>query len=173
MRTLLDDFKVKPELLYPTHVERGKALMREAIEMSKQGVFVDVDTANEDLPKWLGFFLDNGGDINKLTASSDASVTSPRNLYDQVRACVVEHGFAVERALAITTANPSEVLRLDSKGRLEPGRDADALILRKDSLEIKDVIVRGKRMVKNGRLVISEKFLDGSNRQVSLHGRKS
>ena len=173
LRTLLDDFKVKPELLYPTHVERGEALMLEAIEMSKQGMFVDLDTVNEDLPKWLGFFLDHGGNLDKLTASSDASVTSPRNLYDQIRACVVEHGFEVERVLAIVTANTSEVLRLGAKGRLEPGRDADALILRKNSLEIKDVIVRGKRMVKNGRLDVAEKFLDDSNRQVSLRGRNS
>lgn len=173
LRVLLDDFKVKPELLYPTHIERSEALMREAIDLSNQGAFVDIDTANEDLPKWLGFFLDNGGDAGKLTVSSDASVTSPHNLYDQIRTCVVEHGFKVEQVLAVVTANTSEVLCLKSKGRLEPGRDADALVLRKDSLEIKDVVVGGKRMVKNGRLVVAEKFLDGSNRQVSLHGREA
>jgi beta-aspartyl-dipeptidase (metallo-type) len=173
LRVLIDEFEVRPGMLYPTHIERGEDLMREAIDLNRRGVFVDIDTVNEDLPEWLGFFLENGGDVNKLTVSSDASVTSPDNLYDQVRACIVEHGFAIEQVLKIATANTSEVLKLDSKGRLKPGRDADALVLREGSLEIKDVIVGGKRMVKNGRPDVVENFLEGSNRRVSLHGRKA
>jgi beta-aspartyl-dipeptidase (metallo-type) len=172
LRSLVADFDVKPEMLYPTHIERSEALMREAIDLSQRGMFVDIDTVEEDLPKWLRFFLDNGGDPQKLTASSDASVTGPHNLYGQIRACVTEHGFAVEQVLPIATSNTSEALKLKSKGRLEAGRDADVLVLRKDSFEIKDVIVGGKRMVKNGRLMAAERFLADSNRQVSLHGTK-
>lgn len=72
----------------------------------------------------------------------------------------------------IATSNTSDVLKLNSKGRLSAGRDADLLVLRKDSFEIKDVIVRGNRMVKNGRVIATEKFLEDSNRKVSLVGEK-
>jgi beta-aspartyl-dipeptidase (metallo-type) len=173
LRALVDDFDVKPYMLYPTHIERGEALMREAIELNRLGMFVDIDTVEEDLPKWLRFFLDNGGDPNRVTASSDASITGPRNLYDQVRACVTEHGFALEQVLPIATRNTAEVLKLESKGRLEAGKDADVLVMRKGSFEIKDVIAGGKRMVKDGRLTAAERFLADSNRRVSLRGAKS
>jgi beta-aspartyl-dipeptidase (metallo-type) len=173
LRALIDDFDVQPGMLYPTHIGRSEALMREAIEMSLRGMFVDIDTVEEDLPKWLQFFLGNGGDPNRLTVSSDASATGPHNLYNQLRACVTEHGFPLEQVLPIVMRNTSEVLKLESKGRLEAGKDADVLVLRKGSFEIKDVIVRGKLMVKDERLITAEKFLEHSNRQVSLHARKS
>src|SRR5438128_2886188 len=84
LRTLIDDFDLSPEMFYPTHVERSEALMSEAVELSRRGAFVDVDTVEEDLPKWLRFYLDNGGDEAKLTASSDASITGPHHLFSQV-----------------------------------------------------------------------------------------
>jgi beta-aspartyl-dipeptidase (metallo-type) len=173
LRALINDFNLTPGLLYPTHVERSEALMREAIDLSRQGMFVDIDTVEEDLPRWLRFFIANGGDPRKLTISSDASVTGPHNLYGQIRACITEHGFPVEQALQIVTRNTAEVLKLESKGKLEAGADADVLVLRKGSFEIKDVIAGGKRMLKDGHLLSPERFLEHSNRQISLHGTRS
>lgn len=70
LRTLLDDYEIQPGWLYPTHVERNEALMEEAIELTKRGVTVDVDTVEEDLPRWVRFYLDKGGDLSRLTVSS-------------------------------------------------------------------------------------------------------
>ncbi|HVF91923.1 MAG TPA: amidohydrolase family protein [Blastocatellia bacterium] len=172
LKTLLEDFGVEPGLLYPTHVERGEALMREAVDMSKRGMFVDIDTVEEDLPKWLRFYLDNGGDPKRLTVSSDASITSPHNLFGQVRECIIEHGFAIEQVLPLATQNTAEVLKLDSKGRLEVGKDADVLVLTRKEFGIKDVIVRGKQMVEGGRFITGERFLEQSNRRISLQGKR-
>ncbi|HKG20995.1 MAG TPA: amidohydrolase family protein, partial [Blastocatellia bacterium] len=85
---------------------------------------------------------------------------------------VIEHGFAIEQVLPLVTRNTSEVLKLDSKGRLEVGKDADVLVLRKNAFEIKDVIVRGKHMVEDGRFITGERFLERSNRRISLHGKR-
>jgi beta-aspartyl-dipeptidase (metallo-type) len=63
-------------------------------------------------------------------------------------------------------------LKLDRKGRLDEGNDADVLVLKKGSLEIVEVIARGKRMVKEGSLAVREKFLEESFRNVSLIGDK-
>src|SRR5215210_5596444 len=60
LRALLDEYDVEPAWLYPTHVERSRALMEEAIELTRRGVVVDVDTVEEDLAKWLGFYLERG-----------------------------------------------------------------------------------------------------------------
>ncbi|HEY6189146.1 MAG TPA: amidohydrolase family protein [Pyrinomonadaceae bacterium] len=164
LRTLIDDFEVNPALIYPTHVERNEELMREAIELAGRGSYVDIDTVEQDLPKWLRFYLDNGGDPARLTISSDASVNSPQSLFEQVRSCVLEHDFPLEQALALVTTNTAAVLKLADKGRIEVGCQADALVLRRGSLEIKDVIARGRRLVRDGQLAFGENFRSESNR---------
>jgi beta-aspartyl-dipeptidase (metallo-type) len=168
LRMLMDDFDLSPQMLYPTHVERSEALMHEAVELTRRGGFVDVDTVEEDLPRWLRFYLDKGGNPARLTVSSDAAITSPRHLFSQVAACIVEHGFAVEQTLRLVTSNTADVLKLESKGRIEVGKDADLLVLKKGSLEIKHVLAAGRVMIRDGRLVKSEAFLESSDRNLSL-----
>lgn len=172
LRELIDEYEINPALLYPTHVERDEELMREAIELAARGAYVDLDTVGQDLPKWLNFYLDNGGDPARLTVSSDASINSPLGLFNQIRACVVEHNFALEQMLAHVTTNTASVLQLKHKGRLAAGCDADLLVLRKDSLEIKDVIAGGRRLIREGELAFSENFLLETNRNINLEGKK-
>ena len=173
LRTLIEDFEINPALLYPTHVERNEELMREAIELSQRGSYVDIDTVERDLGRWLRFYLDNGGHPARLTVSSDASINSPRSLFEQVRSCVLEYNFPLETTLSLVTTNTASILKLANKGQLEVGRDADALVLRKGSLEIKDVIARGRCIVRQGQLAISENFLSESNRIIRLTGNFS
>jgi beta-aspartyl-dipeptidase (metallo-type) len=107
----------------------------------------------------------------RLTASSDASIKSPRSLFEQVRSCVLENGFSLEETLPLVTANTSALLKLVRKGRLAAGNDADALVLRKDTLEIRDVIAQGRCLVRQGKLTFSEDFLSESNREIKLGAR--
>jgi beta-aspartyl-dipeptidase (metallo-type) len=171
LRTLIDDYDINPALIYPTHIERNEDLMREAIELAGRGSYVDIDTVEQDLPKWLGFYLKNGGDPSRLTVSSDASINSPGSLFKQVRSCILEYDFPLEQTLACATSNTAAVLKLAHKGQIKVGCDADALVLRKDSLEIKDVIASGHPLVCNGELAFSENFLAGSNRLIRLEGK--
>jgi beta-aspartyl-dipeptidase (metallo-type) len=170
LRTLIEDFEINPALLYPTHVERNEELMREAIELSQRGSYVDIDTVEQDLGFWLRFYLDNGGHPARLTVSSDASVNSPRSLFEQIRSCVLEYNFPLESTLRLVTTNTASILKLTNKGQLEVGRDADVLVLRQGSLEIKDVIAQGRSIVRQGQLIISENFLSESNRTIRLTG---
>jgi beta-aspartyl-dipeptidase (metallo-type) len=167
LRALLDspDHAVDPAWLYPTHVERTEALMREAVDLARRGSWVDVDTVEEDLPRWLGFYLAHGGDPARLTASSDAAITSPMNLFRQVRSAVLEHGFPLDLVLTCVTVNPAAACRLGRKGTLAPGRDADVLVLDRDSLEIVHVYARGRAMVRDSALIAAEGWEAGSNRR--------
>lgn len=173
LRTLIDEYQTPPGWLYPTHVERSEALMLEAIDLCRRGSFVDVDTVEEDLHRWLRFYRDNGGEPGRLTVSSDASISSPRTLYEQVRACTLEHGFLLEDVLPLVTVNAAGALKLEDRGELAEGKRADLLILHKDSLEIRWVIAGGRVMVRDGVLVHGEKFLEGSSRKVRLEGTKA
>ncbi|HEY7184067.1 MAG TPA: amidohydrolase family protein [Blastocatellia bacterium] len=172
LRALLDNYAVEPEWLYPTHVDRNRELMREAAAFTRLGAFVDIDVTEENLPEQLRRFIDDNGDLSRLTVSSDAAISSPRALYDQICACAAIHGFPLELALSLVTANTARVLKLDRKGRLEPGFDADALVLRRKTLEITHVFAGGSPLVRGGELVVTERFLARSNRRISLYGRK-
>lgn len=171
LRRLLAEHDVDAATLYPTHVERNEALMREAVAITRAGVTVDVDTVERDLSKWLHFFLDEGGDPKNLTVTSDASIPSPGTLTDQIREAVLEHGFALEAVLPLVTVNPARVLKLAKKGRIRAGADADLVVLDRENLQVFEVIAGGRRLVKDGRLAVTERFLEHSNRKVVLHGK--
>jgi len=172
LRALVENYAVEPEWLYPTHVDRSRELTREAAAFTRLGAFVDIDVTEENLPEHLRRFIEDNGDLSRLTVSSDAAISSPRDLYNQIRDCVAEHGFPLEQMLTLVTSNTARVLKLDRKGRLERGRDADAVVLRRKTLEITHVFARGRQLVRGGELAGAEKFLERIKRSISLYGSK-
>jgi beta-aspartyl-dipeptidase (metallo-type) len=166
-------FQTCPEWLYATHIQRSEELMCEAIDLARQGVTIDIDVMDRDLLKWLRFYQQHRGPMERLTISSDASQSSPDVVLDQLRSCVLEGGFPLEQVLPLATRNTAEVLQLRSKGTLEPGKDGDLLILKPGSLELHSVISRGKRMMAEGELLVSERFLEDTERRIELHGQKN
>lgn len=166
------EFNVKPDWFYPTHVERTEKLLDEAIALAKRGMPIDIDVVERDLPKWVRYYRDHGGPPDKLTISSDASITSPRGVWEQLRRCVHECGVGIDEVLRLATRNTASILKLDKKGVLEKGRMGDILLLEKDSFEVVHVLSKGLMMVRDGSVVKEESFLDNSDRQIRLHGRK-
>jgi beta-aspartyl-dipeptidase (metallo-type) len=173
LRDLIERYPIEPQWLYPTHVERNGDLLKEAAAFTRLGSFVDVDVVEKDLPAQLRFFLAEGGDENRLTVSSDASISAPRTLHEQISSCVKEHKYQWERVLPLVTRNPARALGLEHKGRIAPGCDADVLVLQRETLEIQHVFAGGAQILKDGRPVLKERFLDNSNRRISLHGSRS
>jgi beta-aspartyl-dipeptidase (metallo-type) len=173
LRDAVKEHSVSPEWFYVTHISRSEKLMLEAIDLAKDGSYVDIDTVDENLADCVRFYLDHSGWEEKLTVSSDASITSPANLFRQIRSCVVEGGLPLESVLRYVTSNTAAALKLPHKGRLEAGKAADVLVLTRDGLEIREVISRGRRLVKDHLLNFKEKFLDESNRTIILEGERS
>jgi beta-aspartyl-dipeptidase (metallo-type) len=146
--------------------------MVEAAKLSKRGCFVDIDTVDEDLAKQLEIFANKRGDMAKLTVSSDSSTTPPATVFEQLRDCVINNDFTLERVLPLVTSNVAEVLKLERKGKLEEGCDADILVLEKESLELLEVISGGDRLFRDGSLAFKEAFLADSKRKIELEGEK-
>ena len=169
---LVKDFNVLAEWFYPTHINRSEELIKEAIELAKQGAFVDIDVVDEDLKKQLDVYFRNGGPADKLTISSDASKTSPRNLYDQIGKCFLEKQYPLERLLPVVTSNTAAALKLPMKGAVKQGNFADVLVIDAVSFELQHVFSKGKWLIKNGRLNFKEAFLEDSNRTIRLVGEK-
>ena len=172
LRDLLENFNVQPEWLYMTHVERSEKLMLEAIELARRGSAVDIDVVEGDLLQWLRFYRENDGPPDQLTVSSDAAINSPRVLLEQVRSCVQEGGLPLDEVLPLVTSNTARILGLELKGRLEYGRMADVVVMDADTLEIVHVISRGRWMVRDGKELAREAFLEDSNRRIELVGGK-
>jgi beta-aspartyl-dipeptidase (metallo-type) len=172
LREMVERYSVKPEWLYPTHISRNKDLMHEAIEMAKQGSYVDIDTVDEDLPEQLEFYLNNGGPEDRLTLSLDAAKTSPRNLFEQVRSCILEHNYPIERILPFVTSNTAKCLKLPNKGMIAECSAADILVIEKDTFELRYVLSAGRTLFADGKLAFKEAFLKEANRKVLLEGEK-
>jgi beta-aspartyl-dipeptidase (metallo-type) len=175
LREIIDRsvFQTCPEWLYATHVQRNEDLLLEAIDLARQGVWLDFDVVERDLAKWLRFYCEHGGPADRLTVSSDASLSSPKTLLDQLRSCVTEEGFDLAQILPFFTRNTARVLQLRSKGTLEPEKDGDLLVLEPDTLEPVEVIARGQRLVAHGELQAAEHFLQDSERRIELYGQKA
>ena len=164
LRRLIDEFDVKAEWVYPTHVERNEQLMDEAVDLARQGAAVDIDVVEQDLPKWLRYYRVKGGPPDRLTASTDASLSSPRDLLAQVRACL-DAGFDWSEVLPLVTSNPAGILKLPGKGRVEAGADADLVVLDRGSLAAVEVIAGGRRLVKEGRVAEPEPWVADCRRR--------
>lgn len=164
LRRLVDEFDVKPEWLYPTHVERTEELMDEAVALARRGATVDVDVVEKDLPKWFRYYREHGGPADRLTASTDASISSPRDLLGQVRACVRE-GVPLAEVLPVVTANTARVLKLPDKGRVAAGADADLAVLEAGSLELVHLVAGGRVLVRDGAVAEADPGLAGNGRE--------
>ena len=173
LRDLVEQFRVKPEWMYPTHVQRNERLLREAIELAHAGSYLDFDTVNEDLARWLELYIAEGGPIEQLTISSDADSGTPDTHYRQLCQLVVKHGYTLDLVLPMATSTPARVLKLESKGCLAEGKDADVIVLDEGTLEIREVITNGERRMADGRLLKREKFLEKSKRHVTLIGAEA
>ncbi|MDB5081080.1 MAG: Isoaspartyl dipeptidase [Chloroflexi bacterium] len=153
LHEILDNHEVMPECLYPSHVNRTLELLHDAIALTRRGCFVDMDTTEEGLGKFLRYYQEHGGAPDKLTVSSDSHTpgANPKKHFKEIVDCIQKHDLSLEEILPYFTLNPSNVLKMPNKGRIAEQADADLLVLNKETLEIVHVIALGKHLVKNGR----------------------
>lgn len=172
LRELIRDYEIAPESLYPTHIERNTRLMRDAIALAKRGSSVDIDTVEADLHKWLGYYLRNGGPARRMTISSDCHNRGPEIRLQQLRDCVLRHRFELETILPFYTRNVAGVLKLEGKGEIKMGNDADLVILGGKDLELRYVIAQDQIMMEDGRVTKKPKYAEMSDRDIEIHGEK-
>lgn len=169
----------------PTHVNRNEALFCQAIQFALEGGTIDM-TGNEDIDYWeticdevrvstgIRRLLDAGVSDNNFTISSDGQGSLPifnakgeyqgigigkaSSLLKEVRECVQRENIPLEIAIKPVTSNPARILKLSSKGRIQPGMDGDLCLLRKDDLTIHTVIAKGQIMVRDGKPLVYGTF---------------
>lgn len=180
---LIDETEIPPTQVLPTHINRSDKLFYEGELYAKKGGFIDLTTSSDPnflepgeirAGEGLSILLRNGVDIEHITFSSDANGSMPKfdeqghlvglgicsvsSLYREVKESIKEHKVPIEEAIKVITSNVANILKLDNKGRITEGRDADFVIVDEESLDIDMVIAKGKIVVEKGEAVVKGTF---------------
>ena len=179
---LVRDFDVPITQYCPTHVNRIPFLMDHAVKFALEGGPIDLTTfvpGPQGMPKCIKASaavmtaLNAGVPLDRITLSTDGNGVHPffgadgsidrlelwqiGTLYEEVRDLVLDEGLPLEQAVRPVTLNVARLLRLERKGRVAAGADAD-LVLLDARLRIRDVYARGRRVVENGQPVVKGWF---------------
>ena len=158
-------------IFFPTHVNRNRRLLEQAIRFVAGGGFADItvsttehliDAGEVPALQALREAIEAGAPLQRLTLSSDAGgslplyrdgelaglqAASPMALLQALRATLRRHPDLVEAVIAAVTRNPAEAYGLRSKGRVEPGADADLLLLDPGTGELSGVFCAGRPLL--------------------------
>lgn len=173
LHQLLEDYELPASNLYATHITRSQELVDDAIRLANKGAYVDI-TADEETGKWVIYYKENGGDMQHLTISSDGNgslpkfdesgkmvgfgVASTQTLFQQVIAAVKNQNMALQEILPLVTSNTADALKLSKKGSIQEDKDADVLLLNKETLALEHVFAKGRHMLENKELLVKGTF---------------
>ena len=177
IRRVIHDTEIPASQFLPTHVNRNEALFEECLDFAAEGGTIDF-TGNEDIDYWeticdevrvcrgIRRLLARGISSDRFTISSDGQGSMPvfnaqgeyqgigvgkaSCLLKEVRECVQKEDSPLETAIKGITCNPASILKLDRKGRIKEGFDADICLLEEGTLKLNTVIAKGQVMVKDG-----------------------
>ncbi|WP_068546058.1 beta-aspartyl-peptidase [Thalassotalea crassostreae] len=175
----ISETEIPARVFNPTHVNRNKPLYEDSLQLLKLGCNIDITAFPKDCSEpgysaaeAIKIAVDRKVSLEQITVSSDGGGCMPffdcqGNLtkMDFGRAITllealqesVELGIDFEQVLPMLTSNVAEYLRLNNKGRIVEGNDADFVVLDKD-LNITDVMAMGHWHLKDGQSVIKGTF---------------
>ena len=78
-------------------------------------------------------------------------------LLKEVKECITRENIPLEIAIKSITSNPAKILKLDNKGRIAEGMDADFCIMTQE-LDIDTVIAKGQVMIEGGEIIVRGNF---------------
>lgn len=157
----------------PTHINRNELLMEQGLVWAQKGGVLDLTPCiyppdfkrATKTAKAVVELTKAGVPIDQITISTDANGVhtihgfermsrNPMDLmYKEFLDMIHGEGISMTDCLKCVSTNVARVLRLEQKGQVAPGADADLLLLEPDSLEIKLVMAQGVKLAENGRLL--------------------
>lgn len=172
LEEIIDKTEIPVRHFHPTHINRNEELFAAGMDFAKKGGYVDFTTST--IPQFLEegevkcstglrLMLEQEVPIGSITFSSDGQASLPyfdengeikglkvgkmSSLFSEVRDAILLEGIPLEQAIRVITSNPAQVLKLPHKGVIQIGKDADLVLLDKETLEIQTVIARGQIMI--------------------------
>jgi len=183
LRRLLLETEIPARQFLPTHINRNPSLFEEGTAYALAGGFVDFTTstvpafveAGEIKPsEGLRRMLDAGVDPGHITFTSDGQGSLPdfdangriqgvgvgrvTSLFPEVRDAVLKEDIPLATALRVITSNPARIFKLQGKGALAPGMDADIVLLDPRDLTIHTMIAKGRVLMKARKVLVKGTF---------------
>lgn len=178
---LVRETEIPAGQVVPTHANRNLELFGESLLWVAAGGSIDVTVGPDpgpgdpdvSLEDCIAAFIEKGLSLDRLMASSDSNgslpvfdksgklvrltVATEKDFFRKFRDLVLRKVLPLDKAVRLFSTNAADFYKLDRKGRIEPGRDAD-LVLVDEDLILTDVLARGKRMMSGGRLLVRGTF---------------
>ena len=180
LRELVNTTELPYAQFLPTHINRTERLFLEGVDYALAGGRIDFTAAaaadDPGLPACVALkrCLARGVPPDRITFSSDGQGSLPvfnerreltglgvgqvTCLFREVRDAVLREGVDLETALRTITRNPAEIYQLKGKGRIQPGFDADLVLVDPDTFEIDTVIAKGRVLMRKKQLQVRGTF---------------
>jgi len=180
---IVKNTEIPADQFLPTHLNRNISLLKASIDFARLGGYIDLTTSSDPefledgevrASEGLKMLLEWGVPIENITFSSDGQGSLPlfdkdkkliglgigevKSLHREFKSAVLDKEVPIEDALKVVTSNVAKVLKLNTKGRIVRGNDADLVILNKENLNIDTVLSRGEIMVYRGNAVVKGTF---------------
>lgn len=179
---LIKETEIPPTQVIPTHVNRNPELLEEAIDFTLQGGYIDL-TAGADpesiddnvisIAAAIQLCLEKKAPLTHITITSDGNGSMPRfdkkgNLAGLTIAtqesllrnfCFLIRNkiLTAEDAIKLFSTNVARFYKLNQKGEIKVGKDADLILLDKD-YNLTDSFVMGRMMMTEGKLIAKGTF---------------
>ncbi|MBE6054613.1 MAG: beta-aspartyl-peptidase [Clostridium sartagoforme] len=182
---LADEIEIPLNQMLPTHINRNGDLFKAGEDYINKGGYIDFTTSTPEdqlapgelrASEALSILIKNNSNVSNVTFSSDGNgsmpifdnngklnkveVCSVGSLYDEVKECINTYNIPIEKALKVITSNVAELLKLENKGSIKAGKDADLVLVDENNLEIETVIAMGKVMIKDKEIIIKGTYED-------------
>ncbi len=187
---LIRETEIPPTQVIPTHVNRSKDLLEEAMDFALEGGYVDLTAGEEpadetrsavSVENAILLFLEKKVPLSRVTISSDSNGSLPvfdragnlvrltiateKNLLKKFRSLLGQKIIGLEECARLFSTNAAQFYKLSQKGEIRAGKDADLILLDKNS-ELHDVFALGRRMMAGGNLLARGTFR-GASEEVS------
>lgn len=130
---------------YPYYSDIEVKSSKAVVELVKSGVSLEHITMTSDACGSLPDF-DENGNLTRL------EMGLPKSILSELSDLVLVEKFPLEMALQIVTSNVADILKLRSKGRIQPGNDGD-LVLFDSEFRIAWLVAMGEVMVSNYKIL--------------------
>jgi beta-aspartyl-dipeptidase (metallo-type) len=179
---LIKETEIPPTQVIPTHVNRNRDLLKDAIEFILQGGYIDltagVESAAKDndeisIGEAIKMCLKKQAPLTHVTVSSDSNGSMPvfdkkgnligltiateKSLLENFLFLVRKKILSLQDALKLFSTNPATFYKLSQKGEIKAGRDADILLFDKD-FNLTDSFALGRMMISDGKLLAKGTF---------------
>lgn len=175
IRQAVEMSELKFTQFWPTHINRNDYIFEDSKEYGKYG-YVDITASSyQYFPEYevkpskaIIELLKSGVPLKHITLTSDAcgslpdfdeqgnlrklEMGYPRSIYNEIIDTITQENLPMEQAISVSTSNVAEILKLQSKGRIRVGNDADVVIINQD-FEIDYYIAMGQIMMRSGKII--------------------